>query len=232
MSKRLQLLLLGLFFIFSFTIFSLLVKRGGMKDLDFTVTVKVQERIDNSSRLRLARLTGEVMEGATFLASPMVSIIAIIIITIITLIRRKRFRVVALLIPIAFGLLTIAEIYGKSVVHHPAPPFFLLKNPTTIFPKYQVLDNFSYPSGHAARAMFLGITLYSFFMLHTSLFKRKKIKVLTMIGIISYVGLISVSRIYLGQHWISDVVGGLTLGSGSGLLTFAGLLSYNRTRNE
>ena len=38
-----------------------------MKTADFAITVKVQERIDNSSRLRLARFTGEVMEGATFL---------------------------------------------------------------------------------------------------------------------------------------------------------------------
>ncbi len=230
--KRLHLLLLGLFFIFSFTIFSLLVKRGSMKDLDFTVTVKIQERIDNSSRVRLAKLTGEVMEGATFLANPMVSIIAIIIITIITFLKRKRFRAVALLIPIAFGLFTITEIYGKSVIHHPAPPFFLLKNPTTIFPKYHILEDYSYPSGHAARAIFLGLTLYSFFMLHSLLFKRKNMKVLTIIVIISYVCFISVSQIYLGSHWLSDVLGGLTLGSGSGLLTLAGLLSYNSKRNE
>lgn len=230
--KRLHLLLLGLALLFSFTIFSRYIKRGGMKDLDFTVTVKVQERIDNSSRLRLTRLTGEIMEGSSFLASPIISIIAIIFITFITFIKRKRFRAAALLIFIAFGLMTIAEIYGKSVVHHPAPPFFMLKNPTTIFPKYQVLEDYSYPSGHAARAIFLGITFYSYFILHNSLFKRKKMKVMTTIGIMSYISLISISRIYLGHHWLSDVMGGLTLGGGSGLLTLAGLLSYNRKRNE
>lgn len=230
--KRLHLFFLGLLLIFSFALFSRYLKRGGMKDFDFAVTVRIQERIDNSSRLRLARLTGEVMEGATFLASPMISIIAISAISIITFIKRKKWRMAAIFIPLLFGLMTLAEIYGKSVVNHPAPPFFLLKNPTTIFPKYEVLEKFSYPSGHAARAMFLGITFYSFFMLHTSLFKRKKMKAYTAFGIMSYITLISVSRIYLGHHWLSDVMGGVTLGCGSGLLTLAGLLSYNRIRNE
>lgn len=230
--NRLHLLLLGLTLLLSFTIFSQYIKRGGLKDIDFSVTVKLQERIDNSSRLRLARLTGEVMEGATFLASPMISIIAISAISIITFIKRKKWRMAAIFIPLLFALMTLAEIYGKSVVNHPAPPFFLLKNPTTIFPKYHILEDYSYPSGHAARAIFLGITFYSFFMLHSSLFKRKKTMALTAVGIMIYISLISVSRIYLGSHWLSDVVGGLTLGCGSGLLTLAWLLPYNRNRNE
>lgn len=220
--KRLRLVLLGIALLLSFTIFSRDVKRGDMKEMDFAVTVKVQERIDNSSRLRLTRLTGEIMEGATFLASPIISIIAVIIITFITFIKRKEFRAAALIILLVFGLMTFAEIYGKSVVHHPAPPFFLLKNPTTIFPKYQVLENFSYPSGHAARAMFLAILLF---------FTIKKY-VWVMVSLVLFVILISISKIYLGHHWLSDVIGGLILGSASGLLTIPLILSYNRKRNE
>lgn len=220
--KRLHLLLLGLALLLSFTIFSRYLKRGGLKEIDFAVTVKLQERIDNSSRLRLARMTGEIMEGSSFLASPMVSILAIIFITFITFIKRKRFRAAALLIPIAFGLMTIAEIYGKSVVHHPAPPFFLLKNPTTVFPKYYVWEDYSYPSGHAARAMLLAVFLF---------FTIKK-RTWAMLSLVLFVILISISRIYLGHHWLSDVIGGLILGSGSGLLTMVLLLSYNGKRNE
>ena len=220
--KRLHLLLLGLVLLLSFTIFSRFIKHGGLKQIDFAVTVKLQERIDTSSRLRLASLTGDVMEGSSFLASPMVSIIAIIVITFITFIKRKRFRAAALIIPIIFGLMTLAEIYGKSVVHHPAPPFFLLKNPTSIFPKYYIWENFSYPSGHAARAVFLAMLLF---------FTIKR-RVWVMVSLILFVILISISRIYLGHHWVSDVIGGLILGSGSGLLTILLLLSYNRKRNE
>jgi len=218
--KRLHLLLLGLALLLSFTIFSRFIKRGGLKEIDFAVTVKLQERIDTSSRLRLASLTGDVMEGSSFLASPLVSVIAITIITVITFIKRKKYRTAALVIPIIFGLMTLAEIYGKSVVHHPAPPFFLLKNPTTVFPKYYVWEDFSYPSGHAARAIFLAILL--FFVV--------KRRVWVMVTLVLFVILISISRIYLGHHWLSDVIGGLILGSGSGLLTIPLLLSYNRKR--
>ena len=220
--KRLHLLLLGLALLLSFTIFSRYIKRGSMKEADFAVTVKVQERIDTSSRLRLASLTGDVMEGSSLLASPLVSVIAITIITVITFIKRKKYRTAALVIPIVFGLMTLAEIYGKSVVHHPAPPFFLLKNPTSIFPKYYVWEDFSYPSGHAARAVFLSTLLF---------FSMKK-RAWTAFGLGIFVTLISISRIYLGHPWLSDVIGGLILGSGSGLLTLTLLLSYNRTRNE
>ncbi|MBI5620395.1 phosphatase PAP2 family protein [Candidatus Gottesmanbacteria bacterium] len=226
--KRLHLLLLGLALVLSFAIFSRYIKRGGLKEIDFAVTVKLQERIDNSSRLRLARLTGEVMEGATFFASPLISVIAIIIITFITLFKRKKWRMVALAIPLIFGLMTLAEIYGKSVVHHPAPPFFLLKNPTTVFPKYYVWEDFSYPSGHAARAIFLAVT--SFFLFPFSFFQGKRLWIFIALG--GYVILISVSRIYLGHHWLSDVLAGLLLGAGSGLLTSALILPYNTKRNE
>lgn len=220
--KCLHLLLFGLVLLLSFAIFSRSIKRGGMKEIDFVVTVKVQERIDNSSRLRLAKLTAESMEGATFLASPIFSITVIIFITVITFIKRKKWRVIALLIPLAFGLMTLTEIYGKSLVHHPAPPFFLLKNPTTVFPKYYVFEDYSYPSGHAARAVFI-TTLLLFAV-------KKRLWIICSLGI--YIMLISMSRIYLGHHWLSDVVGGALLGSGSGLLTYSFLLSYNRSRHE
>lgn len=232
MSQRYLVLSLGVVLVFSFTLFSRFVKLGGMKTADFAITVKVQERIDNSSRLRLARFTGEVMEGATFFASPMVASIGMLFLTMLTALSRKKWRWMALAIPILFGLMTLAEIYGKSVVHHPAPPFFLLKNPTTIFPKYYIQEDYSYPSGHAARAIFLGITLFSYFYFHTSLFKKYNVKLLTTIGIVSYVCLIAVSRIYLGHHWASDVLAGLLLGGGSGLLTQSITLPYNTKRNE
>lgn len=229
MSKRFVLLTLACLMLLFFTLFSRAIKRGGLKELDFATTVKVQERIDNSSRLRLSRFTGEVMEGATFFASPMATTIAVLLLTLVTLTKRDKWRIVALIIPLLFALMTLTEVYGKSVVHHPAPPFFLLKNPTTVFPKYYIWEDYSYPSGHAARAIFLAVS--SFYLFPFSVYRNQK-KVWLTIALGFYVGLIAISRIYLGHHWLSDVVGGLLLGSGSGLLTSSLILPYNTKRNE
>jgi len=232
MSQRSTLIVFALLTLVAFTLLSRYVNRGGMKSLDFAVTVKVQERIDNSSRLRLARLTGEIMEGATFLASPLVSVISITVITFMTFIKRKKFRVVAFVIPLAFGLMTLAEIYGKASVHHPAPPFFLLKNPTTVFPKYYVWEDYSYPSGHAARAVFLAIVIFSLFAYHFSLMKKPlwRWRIYGVLG--AYVGIVALSRIYLGHHWLSDIMGGGLLGLSLGTAAIGPLVSGSALRGR
>ena len=137
MNKRLSLLGIGLVFLCVFYFFSREVKRGFLKQADFATTVKIQEKIDTSSRLRITYVVGEVMEGSTFFASPEVSVVIIILLFSYAAAcsKNKNNIVRAFVIPILFGLLVLGEIYGKNVVHHPAPPFFMIKNPTPRFPK-------------------------------------------------------------------------------------------------
>jgi membrane-associated phospholipid phosphatase len=205
---------LSVFFLFLFTVFSYEIYHGFMKNMDFAVTVKIQERIDNSTRLRLAEFVGNVMEGATFTASPEFSLIFLFTLTGIVCVdfQKKQFRLRGLIIPLLFGLLIIGELYGKTVVHHPAPPFYMIKNPTTIFPKFYINDQFSYPSGHTARAVFLSLSLYSFLIFHSAFFIKVNRRIGGLILILIYIGLVSVSRIYLGHHWLSDILGGALLG--------------------
>jgi membrane-associated phospholipid phosphatase len=207
-----------------FYIFSREVKRGVLKTTDFATTVKIQEKIDTSSRLRLASIVGDVMEGSTFFASPEVSVVAVLLLTAFAVvdIKRKKFRLSGLIIPILFGLLILGEIYGKNVVHHPSPPFFMIKNPTTIFPKYYINDQYSYPSGHAARSIFLGLVFLSLVFQHVPQWIQSKKRV-ALLGVLVgfYILIVSVSRIYLGHHWLSDIIGGGLLGASMGLLTMA-----------
>lgn len=219
MKTSIKCIIIGSLFLLAFTSYSQFVKRGGGKSFDFAVTVKLQERIDKSSRLRLARLVGEVMEGSTFFASPLMTTVGVLIVTTLAGLKRKRSRFMVLLIPLLFGLLTLGEMYGKSVVHHPAPPFFMLKNPTTIFPKYQVLEDYSYPSGHAARSAFFALTAWVLTMkyyLNNTVSKRK---LLIGIVLVLYVGLVAISKVYLGHHWLSDIAGGWLLAAGFGSFT-------------
>lgn len=226
-------LIIGVVCILLFTGFSKYIKQGGFRGSDLAASVKIQERIDNSSRLRLAHAVGEVMEGSTFFASPGITVVVVLAFTAWAGIdvKKKRVRMGAILIPVMLTLLVGAEIYGKSVVHHPAPPFYMIKNPTSIFPKYYINDEFSYPSGHAARAVFMATIFYSLFTIHYSLGDRKK-KLFVIAGLLGYVFLVGISRIYLGHHWLSDILGGGMLGLGCALLGIAFLLPAKKAADH
>lgn len=219
MIRRAIFIVLSFALLFSFALYSKFVDSDVVARIDFDVTVKLQERIDTSTRLRFTRAIGEVMEASTFFASPVFSVGAIGLITLIGLVKEKKWKkkIRILAIPILFALLVVGEMYGKSVVHHPAPPFFMIKNPTTIFPKYYINDEFSYPSGHVARAVFIAVLVLR--IRYYVLRKNKRLWILA--GLSIYVGLVSLSRIYLGHHWLSDVIGGVILGGALGFFTTA-----------
>lgn len=207
--------------LFLFLLLSKYEDRLIVKNLDFAATVKIQERIDGSSHLRVASFVGNLMEGATFFASPELTVAVTVLLTGVMLYerRKKRWNIWALTVPLALTILVCAEIYGKTVVHHPAPPFNMIKHPTTIFPANYINEQFSYPSGHAARAIFLSVVAMSV-LSYSWWFTRRTVCFVGVIGII-YISLVSVSRIYLGHHWLSDVAGGLLLGAACALIAVA-----------
>jgi undecaprenyl-diphosphatase len=188
------------------------VKRGFLKQTDFNFTVILQNHVP-------ARFDAW-WDMIALPVTPTPSVVVVGLLTIAALVdwKKKKIRLRSLIIPLLFGALVMGELYGKSVVHHPAPPFFMIKNPTTIFPQFYINEQFSYPSGHTSRAVFIGIT---FFLLVagpvSDWIKRKQRTLLIGGAIFAYIFAVAIGRIYLGSHWLSDVIGGGLLGLASGL---------------
>ena len=88
------------------------------------------------------------------------------------------------------------------------------------FPHLVEESGYSFPSGHTMAA-----TAFSFLMIYfiweSKLSKAKKV-LLTLL-FLSYVAIIGLSRIYLGVHFTSDVIGGFCVSLG--LVSFAIFLS-------
>ena len=69
---------------------------------------------------------------------------------------------------------------------------------------------FSFPSGHALMAIiFFGILIYLF----EHHIKEKRNKSLLTASAVILVILISLSRVYLGVHWFSDILASFALGT-------------------
>lgn len=92
----------------------------------------------------------------------------------------------------------------KVLVARPRPPDFVL-NPADFF---RVIDQYSFPSGHVLYfVVFFGFIAYLAW-LHQS--GRSRILVIAICG--ALILLIGPSRVYLGAHWASDVLGSYIIG--------------------
>jgi len=91
---------------------------------------------------------------------------------------------------------------------------------------FRILDSYSFPSGHVM--FYVGFFGYLWFLVYTLLkHSIRRIFLLSLLG--SLVALIGVSRIYLGQHWASDVLGAYLLGG----LILAGVIQlYQRGKTR
>ncbi len=111
---------------------------------------------------------------------------------------------------IAFALVGVVEVGGKLLVAQPETPDELLRYAfRTGMPSGKIDTGLSFPSGHMARTTFIVIILMQ--MISTSRWNAVWRKLGYAILII-IAGLMFISRIYLADHWFTDVLGGALFG--------------------
>jgi undecaprenyl-diphosphatase len=139
----------------------------------------------------------DLFRGVTFLGSPAAAL-AIGTIACVVLYRRGRL-VEAALLPLVLGGAELLNLVLKLSFHRPRPEVAFVH-----------LDTYSFPSGHA---MISTAAYGALAYLAWSRLWSPKAKAALVAGTVGFVALVCFSRLYLGVHYLSDVLGGVAVGA-------------------
>jgi len=134
----------------------------------------------------------------TMIGNPKTAVIIFILVSIFFLYKKQKKVLVAFIITL--GIAESITYVAKMVFHRARPLHGLV-----------IETDYSFPSGHATAAM----ALYGFLLFY--LLRKKTIptpiKILVLVLGVALILLIGISRLYLGVHYLSDVLAGYVVGA-------------------
>ena len=157
-------------------------------------------------------LFSQVMEFVSMLGETVPAIIIVAAITLILLVFRRRPETVFIIATPSIG--GLVNYLFKLLVDRPRPGDEL------------VAGGLSFPSGHTTYAVILGGLL---FFLAPRLLIRKGLALTVQVLSVLFIVTTALSRIYLGAHYPSDILGSLLLG---GLLLTPAIILYKRKTGQ
>ncbi|MEZ0448331.1 phosphatase PAP2 family protein [Cellulomonas sp. ICMP 17802] len=162
--------------------------------------------VEIATDVRSALLT-PVMLGISFLASPVVACVALVLWPGWLVWRRRPLAAAATFLVVVVGWLAAFGV--KLLVARPRPPIDVVHSlaPET--------GSDSYPSGHVAFAF--SIAVAAWFLARGTRWSRP----VAVLGA-GFVALVAFSRLYLGVHYLGDVVGSVLV-SGAAIVLLTGL---------
>ena len=157
------------------------------------------------------------MSYVTWLGSTVVATSVTSVVGIYLLWRRRRYWFTALVLSVAGG--AIINRLLKSTFQRARPQ---LDDPIFTFTGY------SFPSGHTLTATVVFGCLAALIVANT---KNRSVKVFAVLGASLLIGLVAFSRIYLGAHYLTDVIGAIAEGLAWLSLCLTLVYSFWRPRN-
>ncbi len=139
-----------------------------------------------------------VMRNVTWLGSGWV-LIPVLVATTLILLRRRTRRDVGWVWASYLGAVALYAL-AKPLAHRPRPPVADLIG---------AASGLSYPSGHATQA----VATWGMLALIASAGRSARVRAVLVVAAVLVVGLVGASRLYLGAHWLTDVLAGYALGA-------------------
>lgn len=146
----------------------------------------------------------EAMRDVTALGSPAVLTLAVGAVWGYLVMARQR----------VMSWLALGSAIGGVLVAYSLKTLFSRARPDAVF-HAAVASGYSFPSGHAMMSAIVYLTMAA---LIARLAPRTRLRLYVMAVALLITGLVGLSRIYLGVHWASDVVGGWAAGAAWALM--------------